>query len=289
MNIIHIDGIKVHTHVSGEQGAFVSAYLIETNHGVVAIDGTLTASESKLHRRALDEIGKPLLAVLVTCPYPDHVSGIATLVEGRDVPIYATETVRDLIRETEASQRRRWEPMLREEWISPWAHPTKLVEDGQALEIDGLTFRVHAVGEGGENDANCVWTVGAPARVAFVSDLVYHGTHAYIVERHLLGWLANLERVEALAGSCSLIFPGHGPAATPAALLGPQRAYLLRYAAAVKELLRGRPQLTDEAKQELTARMEAYLPGAGLSFLVALSADSVAAELRGSRRPAMVV
>src|SRR5262249_50543990 len=142
--------------------------------------------------------------------------------------------------------------------------------------------RVQAIGAGGERDANCIWTLGAPARAAFVSDLIYHGTHAYIAERHLLAWLANLEHVEALCSGCDLIFPGHGPAAPPTALLRRQQAYLLQYAAQVKELSGGRPRLTDEAKQELTARMEAYLPGAALSFLVALSADTVAAELAGA-------
>src|SRR5262249_45035982 len=75
-----VDGIKVHTHVSGEQGALVSAYLVETTRGIVAIDGTLTMSESERHREGLLSLGKPLLAVLVTCPYPDHVAGITNLV-----------------------------------------------------------------------------------------------------------------------------------------------------------------------------------------------------------------
>lgn len=282
MQTIQFDKFKVHIHVSGEHGAFVNACLVETDHGIVAIDGTLTVSESKRHRQMLESLGKPLRGVLVTCPFPDHVAGITNLLAGEDVPVYATRPVAELIRQLEEPKRQQWEPMLKEEWISSWTYPTCIVEDGQTIDIDGAVYRVHALGVSGEPDANCIWTIGSPPQVAFVSDLIQHETHAYIAERRLLAWLANLERLESLCASCSLIFPGHGPAAPPAQLLSRQRAYLLRYAAAVKELSGGRPRLTDEGKRELTARMEAYLPGGGLPFLVAFSADTVAAELAGA-------
>jgi glyoxylase-like metal-dependent hydrolase (beta-lactamase superfamily II) len=279
MNTISVDGIKVHTHVCGEQGAFVSAYLIETPRGIVAVDGTLTLSESKRHREAILSLGKPLLGVLVTCPYPDHIAGLTTLVAGEDVHIYTTRPVLDRIRALEDPSRQKWEPMLGEEWIPSWTHPNRVVEDGQTITIDGVTFRAHVVGAGAEAETGCVWMLGAPSRAAFVGDLISHGMHAYVAERRLHAWLASLERAEALLTTCDWMLPGHGVAGSPGALIRWQRAYLLRYAAQIKELSRGRPRLTDEAKQELTARMEAHLPEGGLSFLVAMSADAVAAEL----------
>jgi hypothetical protein len=47
----------------------------------------------------------------------------------------------------------------------------------------------------------------------------------------------------------------------------------------VKELSNKKPKLTDEAKKELTKKMEEFLPGATLTFLTAHSADAVAQEL----------
>ena len=38
--------INVHTYTAGEAGLCVNAYLVETDHGVVAVDGTLTVSDS---------------------------------------------------------------------------------------------------------------------------------------------------------------------------------------------------------------------------------------------------
>ena len=64
-------------------------------------------------------------------------------------------------------------------------------------------------------------------------------------------------------------------------LLDAQKAYLLSYCVAIQEIAEGNSTLTEAAKQELTARMERYLPGAPLTFMIALSADAVAAELAG--------
>ena len=71
---------KIHIHMSGEKGIFVNGYLVETANGVVAIDSALTVSESKALKAQLDSINKPLLAVLLTHPHPDHVAGVTYLV-----------------------------------------------------------------------------------------------------------------------------------------------------------------------------------------------------------------
>jgi glyoxylase-like metal-dependent hydrolase (beta-lactamase superfamily II) len=82
---------KIHTHISGEKGIFVNGYLIETANGVVVVDSALTVSESKALKAQLDSINKPLLAILLTHPHPDHVAGVTYLVtssSSADVPIH---------------------------------------------------------------------------------------------------------------------------------------------------------------------------------------------------------
>ena len=46
--------VTIHTHACGEGGIFVNAYLVETRAGVVAIDATLTETESKQLRAEVD-------------------------------------------------------------------------------------------------------------------------------------------------------------------------------------------------------------------------------------------
>src|SRR4051794_26982283 len=83
---------KIH-RVSGSLMA-VNAYLVEGAKGVVVVDGMLTLSDARAVRRALDDIGKPALAGIVTHAHPDHYAGFAEIFRGLDVPIYATPAVR---------------------------------------------------------------------------------------------------------------------------------------------------------------------------------------------------
>lgn len=275
--------VTVHTHASGEGGIFANAYLIESPGGVVAVDATLSESESKALRREVEALGKPLLAVLVTHPHPDHVAGITNLVAGDSPKIVATEPVLELMRKLEEPKRKQWGPVYGAEWVARWTYPNVVLKSGDGLTFDGVTYSVLDVGPGGDSEANAVWFVEAPKRTAFLGDLTFNGTHSYVADGHLLAWLANLSWLERLCAGMDVAFPGHGPAASPADLIGAQRAYLLTLAGHVKELAGGRAALTEDEKKELERRMALYLPTGGLTFLIGMNADPIARELNGSR------
>ncbi|RPH70942.1 MAG: MBL fold metallo-hydrolase, partial [Myxococcaceae bacterium] len=191
-------GITVHVHASGEGGIFVNAFLVETRGGVVAVDSTLTETESRAFRQELESLRKPLLAALVTHPHPDHVAGLTNLVKGEDTRIVATRPVLELMRTLEEPKRKQWTPVYGAEWVQRWTYPNVVVESGERLTFDGVTYRVLDVGAGGDSDANAVWCIDSPQRTAFLGDLVFAGTHSYVADGHLLAWLANLERLEGL-------------------------------------------------------------------------------------------
>lgn len=281
---------KVHVHSSPEAALAVNSYLVETEGGAVAVDAQLTVSEARAFRAELETLNKPLLAVLVTHPHGDHVAGITELVGRNDgasgVPIIALPSVAEVMRETEDEKRAQWGPVFGDEWVRRWTYPNRHVSDGETVEFDSVTYRAHDLGPGGDSDANCVWVLGGGGPwVAFTGDVAFNGTHSYVADGNILAWLANLENVDALLAGVETFYPGHGPAGSHE-LLDLQRAYLLSYCAAVKELSSGTPGLSDAAKEELTRRMGAYLPGAPLEFMIGLGADAVAAELAGARREA---
>jgi hypothetical protein len=80
-----------------------------------------------------------------------------------------------------------------------------------------------------------------------------------------------------------VVFTGHGPAGAPSKLIGAQRDYLLTLASHVKELANGGTALSEEQRKELEHRMIAYLPDAGLTFLIGMNADPIARELNAAR------
>jgi len=274
--------LTVHTHACGEGGIFVNAFVLETRASLVAVDATLTESESKAFAAEVGALGKPLEAVLITHAHPDHVAGITNLAAGRRPRIIATEACRDLMRALEEPKRKQWTPVFGDEWVQRWTHPDTVARSGDRFTFDGLTVSVLDLGAGGDADSNAVWLVEGPVATAFLGDLVFNGPHSYIADGHLLAWLANLTRLEELCRSMEVVFPGHGPADRPGRLFAAQREYLLAFAAHVKELAEGRPSLTDAAKAELERRMKARAPEAGLGFLIGMSADPVARELAGS-------
>lgn len=276
-------GVTVHTHASGEGGIFVNSYLIETSAGVVAVDATLTETESKQLRKELESLEKPLLAVLVTHPHPDHVAGIPNLIAHERPPIIATEPVLALMRRLEVPKREQWTPVYGAEWVQKWTYPNTTAKSGERFTFGGTTFSVLDIGAGGDAEANSVWFIETPTRTAFLSDLVFNGIHSYVADGHLLAWLANLGRLEHLCDGMEIVFPGHGPAASPKTLIARQRDYLITLAAHVKELAGGLPALDEAAKRELERRMVAEYPHAGLTFLIAMNADPIARELNPPR------
>jgi glyoxylase-like metal-dependent hydrolase (beta-lactamase superfamily II) len=270
--------LSVHQHASAEGGIFANAYLVESDSGVVAIDATLTVSESRAFRMEFEALRKPLLAVLVTHAHPDHVAGIGTLVAGSDVPIVALRSVTAMMRAIEDQKRAQWQPIFKDEWIPQRTYPNTEIAGGDVVEYGGMRFRAHDFGAGGDCDANTVWLLNSDPPRAFIGDLVFSGMHSYLSDGRVLAWLANLHRAHRLLAACDTLYPGHGNAGSPE-ILQQQIVYLITYCAEVKQLAGKNPSLTDAQKQSLIEKMEAYRSTKALEFLIPLGADVVAREL----------
>jgi glyoxylase-like metal-dependent hydrolase (beta-lactamase superfamily II) len=271
----------IYTYTAAANGLFVNSYLVESDDGVVAIDSSLLVSDARAFRARLDALGKPLLAVLVTHGHPDHFNGVVELVRGQgDVPIYATPEGKAVIDEVAEPKRAQWSPTYGAEWPSQTAFPNATVADGETLTIGGLRIRAHELGPC-ESASEALYVLessdgGAP--VAFTGDLFYNGHHSYNADGFTAAWLDALDRAAALLVGIDTLYPGHGrPAGLEA--LDAQRRYQLMLREAVRNLADGEAALSEGAKEELTARMSAFLHDPALAWLVGLSADAVAAEL----------
>jgi glyoxylase-like metal-dependent hydrolase (beta-lactamase superfamily II) len=266
----------VHTYRSGETGLFVNSYLVEGAEGVVAIDAPLLLSDGRAFRARLEALGKPLLGVLVTHPHPDHYNTIGELLAGADVPVIAHGDVDREIRAKDDAKRAQWGPMFGDEWPAHATFPNRTVSDEESVALGDLRFTAWDFGPG-ESESETVWLVG-DGDMAFIGDLAFNGTHAYLADGHTDAWLAAIDRAEEALAGVRTLYVGHGTPTVPA-VLAEQRRYLLMAREAISRAAGGRPALTEDEANRIASLMERYLPGAPLSWLVAAGASEVAAEV----------
>jgi len=269
-------GPTVHTYRSGETGLFVNSYLVEGEDGVVAVDAPLLLSDGHAFRARFEALKKPLVAVLLTHPHPDHYNTVTQLLAEDDVPVIAHTDVDREIREHDDAKRAQWGPVFGDEWPSSATFPNKTVDDGASLELAGLRFTAWQVGPC-ESAAETVWLLGE-GETAFVGDLAFNGTHVYLADGLTTQWLAALDRAEEALGGARTLYVGHGAPASPSAL-AEQRRYLLMAREAVAHIAAGRSELSEDDSAAVAGLMERFLPGAPLSWLVSVGAPAVAAEL----------
>jgi glyoxylase-like metal-dependent hydrolase (beta-lactamase superfamily II) len=266
----------VHTYRSGERGLFVNSYLVEGAEGVVAVDAPLLLADGRAFRARLEALGKPLLGVLITHPHPDHYNTVTELVAGEDVPVIAHGDVDREIRAKDAAKRAQWGPMFGDEWPVAATFPNRTVSDEESVEFGELRFTAWDFGPC-ESESETIWLLG-DGDIAFVGDLAFNDTHAYLADGHTDAWLRAIDRAEEALAGVRILYVGHGAPTGPAAL-SDQRRYLLMAREAIRRVAGGRAHITEDEADGVVSLMERYLPGAPLSWLVAAGASAVAAEL----------
>lgn len=251
----------------------VNAYLVEGAAGVVVVDGMLTVTDARSVRRAASDLGKPIVGAIVTHAHPDHYAGFAELLDGLEVPILATASVKATIERDDATKDAIVGPMMEAEWPKRRRFPDQIVEAGKEVRLGDLRFEVHDLGAA-ESPADTVWKLDD--RALFVGDLVYSGMHAYLADGYAAEWLACLDRLDRTLAKDAMLHVGHG-APGGVALIDAQRRYVEAFVAAVEKNLQ-KPEL--ERRAAVVAEMKRFLGRDDLAFLMELSVEPFAAKLR---------
>jgi glyoxylase-like metal-dependent hydrolase (beta-lactamase superfamily II) len=263
----------IHRFPVNHEGAFVNAYLVETESGVIAVDGLLTVSDAKEMRTALDQLAKPLRAALVTQSHPDHYAGLGEIVAGYDIPIIAPQGVIDTITGDDAIKDGIIGPMFGDEWPTKRVFPNTPIRDGESVTFDDVTFTVIDLGPS-ESPHDSPWVLGDDEKIVFLGDQIYDHKHCYLADGFYAEWLANIEKLRARFPADAVFHIGHG---------GPvghemwdwQRGYIEFFLDAVSEADWSEPE---SATATVVSRMKDYEPSDELQFLMELSIEPVAAR-----------
>jgi glyoxylase-like metal-dependent hydrolase (beta-lactamase superfamily II) len=264
----------IHRYPLEHEGAFVNAYLVETESSVVAVDSLLTVSESKALRAGLEQLGKPLRAVLLTQSHPDHYGGLTELVAADDVPIVAPQGVIDVIARDDEAKEEILRPMFGDEWASERTFPNTPIRDGERLTFDEATFTVIDLGPS-ESPHDSPWALGRGERIVFLGDQIYDHKHCFLADGFHEQWLENIEILRERFPSDAVFHIGHGGPASPADWDW-QRSYIETFLDALRAADWSRPE---QAHTEIVAEMKRFLPTDEVLFLLELSIEPVATQL----------
>jgi glyoxylase-like metal-dependent hydrolase (beta-lactamase superfamily II) len=214
----------IHTYSGSPKNFFVNSFLIETDSAVIVIDTQFVVSEAQGLKRQLQALAKPLAAVVISHPHPDHFNGTATLLEGLGpVPVYATRATIETIDATRDAKRKAWTPVYGNDYPAADRLPDQEIGHEGLLKLAGIELRSLDLGGGESADNTVIHLPEANALIA--SDLIYNRCHPWLAEHRTTAWLQQLDRVEAAFGGIEHVYAGHGPAGSMR-LFAEQRRYI---------------------------------------------------------------
>jgi len=268
---------NVHVFRSAESAFFVNSFIIETESGLVLVDTQFLTSSARHLCDAIRAHGKPLVAVFITHPHPDHFNGTAEIAhEWPGLPIYATQPTINVIRATQADKRDAWTPVYGDDYPQETVLPNTAVVPGQSIFVDGLELRVDDLGEGESADITVIHLPQSDQLIA--SDLLYHRVHPWLAEGRTKQWLSQLEIVRERYSTATSVFAGHGEAAGLDAL-AQQVEYLNTFRDWVRDGIADLMHPTPDEKSIVAGKVLQRYPNYPLQMLVEMNIDGVAKEL----------
>ena len=279
----HDEGFIIHRLTSAEQTFFSNAYIIETDSALVVVDTLMLNADAAMLRKQINDIGKPLIAIIITHAHPDHYNGSYIVSSGlENVSIISTQGVRDNIKETVAAKEEKWRPHFGEQWPASEQLLTKLpnmlVKDGEIVELDGLNYRFQVLGAAESNSDLC-FTLGNNQSVVFVGDVVFNQMHGFMNDGNSEQWLQVLSKLLVEISDVKQLFTGHGDPGETVQLIQAQIDYVKSYRANLLATIDGDNPLNDTQKESFERAMKANFPDYQLVPFITAGIEGVQQEL----------
>lgn len=282
---------RIHNYTSSPPGP-VNSWIIETINGVVLIDTQRTLSEAKNLVNEIKKINKPILGIVITHSHPDHIGGTAVLLDEMDnVPTYSSQSTFDHIKNDTEGFIALTKKVHGDDYADQVALPNRIVNSGDKITIDGVTYEFKNIGPGEAADMTIVYLPSQKA--LFTGDIVNNHMHPALVEGRSSEWVKQIMHIEGNYSEANLLFPGHGQTGSPRILLDEQLNYIHTFKSLVEQQMQliaevegereAAGNITEEGKTRIKNELQGlypdYLSVASIPTMLDLNIDAVAKEI----------
>lgn len=272
---------KVHIHTSSPTAFFVNSFIIEGPKSLVLVDTQFVLSEAKAVASMIAALRKPLAAIVITHPHPDHYNGLASILEKHTATsVLATAGTINGIRETAEPKRGYWTPIVGADYPQKFAIPDTTICDGERLSIDGIELVIDDFGPAECSDNTAIELPQIDSVI--ISDLVYNHVHPWLAEGRSDRWLEALTQANRRFGSAKVLYAGHG-AAGPPAILDEQAAYIAAVRETVAKAMKEDRELSEVTKAAIRQSITAIRKNWPLEMIIDMNTVSLASEIEASR------
>lgn len=225
----------------------VNTHWIVTPHGVIVIDVQRDLGHARQALAAIKQLGKPVLAVLVTHGHPDHYAGIGLFkAQWPAALVWSSKTTYATIKDDHYGFNKLAATLAKGDFPDPVVLPDRSFADNDTLSIDGVQVVTREMGKAESNGAT-VFYLPATGDL-YAGDLVLNRMHGFFHEGATLANLSVLDRLGVLFPNARVIHPGHGDAGPAAELIAHHRDYLVEARKlAARALLSSAPSPTTRA------------------------------------------
>jgi glyoxylase-like metal-dependent hydrolase (beta-lactamase superfamily II) len=263
----------------------VNTYWIETpGGGLIVIDTQRDTIHAAQAVKAVQAVGKPVRAILITHAHPDHYTGIGQFKAAfPDAIVYASKATTTAIRDDTYG----WSAITQKEApaITPrtFVPPDKAFEDNATLQIDGVTIITRELGAGEAHDTTAYYLPASGD--LYAGDAILNRLHGPLVEGNTGPWLGIIDQLDALYPNVRIVHPGHGVSGPKQPMFDDERMYLRACRAIAAEEI-ARSGFSEAAKAATIRRINArfhYTNPTGQADIVKSSVDGLFKEFSQPR------
>lgn len=268
----------VHTYTHPGLGS-VNTYWIETDESVIVIDGQRSRSEAEKALAQIQATHKPIIGIFLTHAHPDHFGGLRVFADAApNAPIYGSPLTQEQMMNDTRGYIAASRQQLKEDFPKDIAVPTQLIREDDVVNLGGIEFQVKQLAP---NEADAMTLLYVPqAQILFSGDLIQIGMTPFLLEKHIDGWIQQLQGLERMFPEVTMVYPGHGEAGDKHRLIQSQLAYLTQFRELISSHLGDDQQLSSTEKEEILQQINTQYPGyqpvAAIPDLLSQNIDAIA-------------